>query len=115
MALDYGVAAQLNALLATGGDKRARDEFAVVAPDSKGVARLVRLQAQASPLHAGELALKARVRKGGVRLGSDAYYFREGTGRRYEKARFGEFRVGPNGEMLLVRLLDEALAALPAD
>ena len=114
MALDYDVAAQLNARLATGSDKRARDGFAIVAPDQMGIARLVRLQEQASPLQAGELGLKARVRKGRVRLGTDAYYFREGTGRRYEKARYGEFRVGPDGEMLLVRLLDQTLAALPA-
>ncbi len=115
MALDYAVAAQLNTRLATAGKLAARDAFAVVAPDSQGVAQLVRLQERASPLQAGEIVLKARVRKGRVRLGSDAFYFREGTGQRYEKARYGEFRVGTDGEMVLVRLLDESLTALAAN
>ena len=113
--LDYAVAAQLNARLATAGDRAARDAFAVVAPDRQGVAQLVRLHERASPLQAGEIALKARVRNGRVGLGSDAFYFQEGTAQSYEKARYGEFRVGTGGEMLLVRLLDESLAALPAD
>ena len=115
MALDYAVAAQLNARLASAGDRTARDAVAVVALDPQGVAQLVRLQEGASPLQAGEVALKARLRQGRVRLGSDAFYFQEGTGRRYEQARYGEFRVGTGGDMLLVRLLDESLAAIPAN
>ena len=115
MALDYAVAAQLNGRLASAGDRTARDAYAVVAPGPQGVAQLVRLQERASPLADGEIALKARVRKGRVRLGSDAFYFQEGTGRRYERARYGEFRVDTDGEMLLVRLLDESLAALPTN
>jgi uncharacterized membrane-anchored protein len=114
MALDYGVAAELSAGLAAGGDRQARDAFAIVTPDPQGVARSVRLQERADPLQPGEIALKARVRHGRVRLGTDAYYFQEGTGHGYEKARHGEFRVAADGEMLLVRLLDESLAALPA-
>jgi uncharacterized membrane-anchored protein len=115
MALDYAVAAQLNDRLRSAGDRVARDAFAVVAADSEGVAQLVRLQEEAAPLQSGEVALKARLRQGRVRLGSDAFYFQEGTGRRYEKARYGEFRVGAGGDMLLVRLLDESLVAIPAD
>ena len=109
MALNYAIANELNRTMVSDKD-RARDAVVVVSLDGQGIGKLVRLQERASPLQAGEVALKLRVRDGRVRLGTDAFYFPEGTARRYEKARYGEFRVAPDGEMLLVRLLDEALA-----
>ena len=109
MALNYAIANELNRTMVSDKD-RARDAVVVVSLDGQGIGKLVRLQERASPLQAGEVALKLRVRDGRVRLGTDAFYFREGTAQRYEKARYGEFRVAPDGEILLVRLLDESLA-----
>lgn len=109
MALNYAIANELNRTMVSDKD-RARDAVVVVSLDGQGIGKLVRLQERASPLQAGEVALKLRVRDGRVRLGTDAFYFPEGTARRYEKARYGEFRVAPDGEMLLVRLLDVSLA-----
>ena len=109
MALNYAIANELNRTMVSDKD-RARNAVVVVSLDGQGIGKLVRLQERASPLQAGEVALKVRLRDGRVRLGTDAFYFPEGTARRYEKARYGEFRVAPDGEMLLVRLLDEALA-----
>ena len=43
------------------------------------------------------------------RLGSDAYFFQEGTGHLYSRARFGEYRVDASGESVLVALRDEQL------
>src|SRR5690606_27019284 len=106
MALDYAVAAPLASQLA------GRDGFAIVAPDERGVGRLVRAQEAPEPREAGELALRARSRGGRVRIGTDAWYFQEGHVKRYEQARFGEFRVGDDGEALLVRLLDGSLQPL---
>ena len=109
MALNYAIANELNRTMVSDKD-RARDAVVVVSLDGQGIGKLVRLQERASPLQAGEVALKLRVRDGRLRLGTDAFYFPEGTARRYEKARYGEFRVAPDGEMLLVRLLDVSLA-----
>ncbi len=106
MALDYAVAAPLARALA------GHDGFAILARDERGVGRLVRAQAAPGPREAGELALRARARGARVRIGSDAWYFQEGHAVRYEQARFGEFRVGEDGEALLVRLLDESLQPL---
>ena len=50
-------------------------------------------------------ARSRRTPRRGPRFGTDAFYFREGDARRYEPARFGEFRVDAHGEMLLTRLL----------
>lgn len=53
-------------------------------------------------------------RRGGVfgnhwRIGSDAYFFQEGTGGQYNKARFGEYRTSPGGDSVLIALRDEQL------
>ena len=106
MALDYAVAAPLARLL------DGRDGFAVLSRDGQGIGRLVRAQEAAEPRGQGELALRARSRRGRARIGTDAWYFQEGHAALYEKARFGEFRVGDDGEALLVRLLDESLQPL---
>lgn len=89
-----------------------QDGYAIIEADARGVARLVREQPSPAPLAAGQQALKFRVRDGTLKLGSNAFYFEEGQARRYEPARYGQYRVDASGEMLLVRLLDEALKPL---
>jgi uncharacterized membrane-anchored protein len=45
-------------------------------------------------------------------LVSDAWFFQEGDGERWEAARYGEFRVMPDGRALLVGLADVQLKAI---
>jgi uncharacterized membrane-anchored protein len=40
---------------------------------------------------------------------SNAWYFTEGTGKQWENAKYGEFRVKEDGSALLVGLADENL------
>lgn len=47
-------------------------------------------------------------------LVSDAFYFPEGQGQPLQAARFGEFRVLPDGRALLVGLADAQLQPLEA-
>lgn len=62
---------------------------------------------------AGSLKIAFRIRGGRVWLGTNAYFFAEGTADRYEAARYGEFRVDPaTGEAVLVGLRDAELNAL---
>ena len=57
--------------------------------------------------------LRYRLRGNQVWLGTNAYFFEEGSARHYERARFGEFRVDRDtGEAVLVGLRDAALAPL---
>ncbi|NEX89775.1 GDYXXLXY domain-containing protein [Aeromonas rivipollensis] len=42
-------------------------------------------------------------------IGPDAFFFEEGTAVQYEQARYGEFRLQPDGATLLVGLRDQAL------
>jgi uncharacterized membrane-anchored protein len=67
--------------------------------DARGVATL-----DPEP-RAGGLRIRYRVRNGAVWLGTNAYFFEEGTAANYEGARYGEFRVDrDSGEAVLVGL-----------
>ena len=48
-----------------------------------------------------EVALRYRVRAGQMKFATNAYFFEEGTAERYANARYGVFRVAPNGDLLL--------------
>jgi uncharacterized membrane-anchored protein len=75
--------------------------------DDKGVAQFVRLLERNESIAADQQRLDFRMRSGGVRIVTDAYFFEEGTGSAFEAARFGEFRVNENGTALLTGLLNE--------
>jgi uncharacterized membrane-anchored protein len=86
-------------------DGRARLRTAPLSLDERGVATL--------GADGGSLEIAFRVRGGLVWLGTNAYFFAEGTGDRYTGARYGEFRIDPSsGEAVLVGLRDAALNPL---
>jgi uncharacterized membrane-anchored protein len=89
-----------------------RDGFVVVKLDGQGVAQFVRVQELASGLAPGELGVKFREREHGVRVGPNAFYFQEGFAGPFEKARFGEYRLATNGDVLLVQMLDEKMKVI---
>ena len=52
------------------------------------------------------LRIRYRIRNGQVWLGTNAYFFEEGAARRFQGARYGEFRVDrDSGEAVLVGLV----------
>ena len=59
------------------------------------------------PLSPGEQLIRARPRQGQVRLGAEAFHFQEGQASLYAKARYGELRVTPAGDSVLVGLRDQ--------
>jgi uncharacterized membrane-anchored protein len=81
------------------------DGYLVVVPDVQGVAQPLRVQAAPQPHSKQEVVLRYRVRAGGVRFVTNAYFFPEGEAVHYQQARYGELRVGDDGTALLVRLL----------
>lgn len=59
------------------------------------------------------LRVRYRVRSGQIWLGTNAYFFAEGTAQRYAGAKFGEFRLDrDSGEAILVGLCDADLRPL---
>lgn len=89
-------------------DDLGRDERLVLRLDANHVAEAVRIYKKGEPLAPDERLIVARYRQGQVRLGAEAYFFQEGEGPRFERARFSELRVAPDGTSVLVGLRDQA-------
>ena len=75
--------------------------------DASRVATLAKAETK-SPVR-----LRYRIRDERVWLGTNAYFFEEGSAQRYAAARYGEFRLDrDSGEAVLVGMRDEKFAAL---
>ncbi len=83
----------------------------VAALDSSSIATYSRLDDGTLPAP-NEILLRYRVREGEIKFATNAFFFQEGTAQRYEGARYGEFRVAPNGELLLTGLRGKELQPL---
>jgi uncharacterized membrane-anchored protein len=75
----------------------------VAALDARGIASYRRLH-DGKPAASNEVLLRYRVREREIKFATNAFFFQEGTGKRYEAARYGMFRVSPEGELLLTDL-----------
>jgi uncharacterized membrane-anchored protein len=104
MALRFRLAEELEAAR-DGTRVGARERRAPLDLDARGVATLA--------AGAGEAEIAFKIRQGRVWLGTNAYFFAEGSAERYERARYGVFRLRrADGEAVLVGLADESLNAL---
>lgn len=81
----------------------------VMQRDLQGVAHAVRLAQPEQVLNEGEFLLELTPKDGQWVIVTDAWFFREGQAERWAAARFGEFRVLPDGKALLVGLVDSDL------
>jgi len=109
MALRFALARELQARNDSAGRARREGEVAVtpVALDEQRIARL------APDGAASALTLRYRIRNGQVWLGTNAFFFEEGTADRYNGARYGEFRVDrATGEAVLVGLRGAKLESM---
>ena len=79
--------------------------------DERGVAKFQRLD-DGTPLATDELRIRYRVRADQVKFATNAFFFQEGHAKLYERARYGEFRVAPDGECLLTGMRGEKLERL---
>ncbi len=83
--------------------------------DAHGVA--TRLDVDPDAALAADEARMVMRRRGGAfggrwRIGSDAYFFQEGTDHVYTQAKYGEYRTDAAGESVLVALRDEKFERL---
>ena len=111
MRLEYAIARELSGQRGRANvepivPRVPRDGHIVVRLDDQGVASFVRWHDERTPVARGEHLLQYRRRDNAIRLATDAFYFQEGHARRYEAAKYGELRVAPSGESVLVGLRD---------
>lgn len=106
MALRFAIAEPLRVALGPEAGRHG-DGYAVLLRAGDDTVSFVRAQAAPTPLQAGEVALRYRLRGGDLRLVTNAWFFAEGRAAHFEQARFGELRVGADGEALLVAMRDQ--------
>jgi uncharacterized membrane-anchored protein len=87
------------------------DGHIIVNVDERGVGSFVRRD-RGEPLAPGEVRLRYRIRDERVKFATNAFFFQEGHAKHYERARYGEFRVAPSGDLLLTNLRGEKLERL---
>jgi len=108
MALRFQVANDLRARIAS---ESAQDGYAVLTVDERRVGTFARID-DGKPLAANEARMRFRIRDRQVKFATNAFFFQEGDAQVYGKARYGEFRVGGNGDSILTGLRDEQLSVL---
>ncbi len=120
MALRFEVASEIQAQLRkqqseprmTGGASlESQDGTIVVTLDNNLVGRFAHFANQQA-LGENERLMRFRVRNGHVKFATNAFFFQEGTAQIYAQARYGEFRVAIDGELLLTGMRDKALKRL---
>lgn len=101
MALRFQIA---TTALGNHSEQSSEDGYLLVTLNEHGVAQFKRRLAQLETVGSDEALLRYRVRNHTPKFATNAYFFQEGKAQLYEKARYGEFRVAQNGEMLLTGL-----------
>jgi uncharacterized membrane-anchored protein len=102
MALDYQLERDVEAQTREhgGGDRRGK----LVVKADRGAARFVRFY-HGEQLSPGEHLLRyRRDRHGRIQIGANAFFFQEGHADHYAGAKYGEYKVAPTGEAILVAL-----------
>jgi uncharacterized membrane-anchored protein len=77
--------------------------------DSRSAASLKKIAGPSEPLEANQILINGRFKDRGYFIASDAWFFEEGQGKKFEAAKFGILRVGADGRALLEGLADADL------
>lgn len=77
--------------------------------DARGVAQLLRVATHDTSLAPGEMRIELTPKDSRWLVVTDAWFFSEGDAQRWTGARYGDFRVAPSGQALLVGLADAQL------
>ncbi len=97
MALDY---AMIDRAFPDRKAMERGDGYLVVQLDAQQVATFLRFD-DGQPLAANQVKMRYRIRQHQVKFATNAWFFEEGSASLYERAKYGEFRVAANGDMLL--------------
>ncbi|ABZ77000.1 conserved hypothetical protein [Shewanella halifaxensis HAW-EB4] len=112
MALNYAIAAELRPLVKMD----AGDGLLQVKLDNNQVASLVSVGYDQKENELEEIApneedeiihIQYRIRHNQIKFASNAYFFEEGQASHFEVAKYGQFRVNEQGDLLLESMLDK--------
>lgn len=88
------------------------DGVIIVQLDQHGVAKFKRIEKLGAQAKEGEVKLRYRIRNETTQFATNAFFFQEGTAEKYQQARYGEFRVADNGDMILTKMRDAQFVEL---
>jgi len=113
MRLRFQAEQEMQRLLPKTKDSAVADGYAIVSLNEQQVGQVQAVVSELpSIMTANQWPLQYRIRAGELRFATNAFFFQEGHADDYAKARYGEFRVNDNGEMLLANLRGEQLEVL---
>lgn len=72
--------------------------------DEHGVGHFHKIAQVGETAQSKQVLMRYRIRNNQVKFGTNAYFFEEGQADTYAKAKYGAFRVAPNGDMILSAL-----------
>ncbi|WP_028888582.1 GDYXXLXY domain-containing protein [Tenacibaculum ovolyticum] len=91
-------------------DSVSKRGFCVVKLDENGIAHKVRLQANKKPINTTEYIIRYTLKQWrGINIGAESFFFQEGKGKKYEKAKYGGIKIDNKGNSLLIGLYDDEL------
>ena len=109
---DYmAVAFNVDRLPAPRGVKGEVVAFADI--DDRSIATIQGLAAPGAKPQGNQIAVKLRQKSRRWFVGTDAYFFEEGRADDFAHAKYGQFRLGADGRLLLVAMTDGNLKVLP--
>jgi len=86
--------------------------FIVVKLNKNKVAHFEKLF-KGNNLNENELKLRYKVENHKLKFAPNSFFFQEGNAKKYENAKYGEFRAGEDGDFLLVDLISKELNPVP--
>jgi len=91
-------------------DSISKRGYCVVKLNEKGIAKRVRFQDEIKPISANEYSIRYNAKKWrNISIGTESYFFQEGQGKKYEKAKYGGLMIDDNGKSILVGLYNKDL------
>jgi len=114
MALRFEITEQLDeyfSLLNNKDAPKAHNGKIVVQLDKNNIGTFQSIY-KGQSLQNNERLLNYRVRNNTIKLASNAFFFQEGNAEYYAQARYGEFKVNKQGELLLNALFTENLTVI---
>lgn len=85
--------------------KNLKDGQIVASLDEQGVGHFKSVY-DGKQIEANEVLMRYRIRNDQPKFATNAFFFQEGHAKDYASARYGEFRVAANGDMILTAMRD---------
>lgn len=94
-------------------DSSVADGYVIVSLNEQHIGEVQGVVSELPPtLAVNQWPLRYRIRAGELRFATNAFFFQEGHADDYAQARYGEFKVNNDGEMLLANLRGQHLEVL---